>query len=204
MRRREVLAGFATAWPLATRAQQTLPMVGFLSGRSAAETASVLAAFHRGLAEIGFAEAKNLTIKYRWAEGRYERLRELAAELVDSNPVVLAATGGSSAALAAKAATSTIPIVFTVGGDPVKLGLVESLSRPGRNVTGVTLFITEVGGSGAVPAAFDGSGPSAIFCLCGPLRDRIAENVDFARLSDRSTTSSSKSRWGFCSSAVSC
>src|SRR5215204_7369575 len=145
MRRREVLAGLATAWPLATRAQQTLPMVGVLSGRSAAETASVLAAFHRGLAEIGFAEAKNLTIKYRWAEGRYERLPALAAELVDSNPVVLAATGGSSAALAAKAATSTIPIVFTVGGDPVKLGLVESLSRPGRNVTGVTLFITEVG-----------------------------------------------------------
>ncbi|HKG76669.1 MAG TPA: ABC transporter substrate-binding protein [Beijerinckiaceae bacterium] len=105
----------------------------------------MLAAFHRGLAEIGFAEAKNLTIKYRWAEGRYERLPALAAELVDSNPVVLAATGGSSAALAAKAATSTIPIVFTVGGDPVKLGLVESLSRPGRNVTGVTLFITEVG-----------------------------------------------------------
>ena len=119
--------------------------MGFLSGRFAAETVSVLAAFHRGLAEAGFVEGKNIAVDYRWAEGRYQGLPALAAELVMRGPAVLAATGGSSAALAAKAATSTIPVVFTIGGDPVKLGLVESLSRPGRNVTGVTLFITEVG-----------------------------------------------------------
>jgi putative tryptophan/tyrosine transport system substrate-binding protein len=147
VRRREVVAwlGATAAWPLATRAQPALPRVGFLSGRSAAETVSVLAAFHRGLAEAGFVEGKNIAVDYRWAEGRYQGLPALAAELVMRGPAVLAATGGSSAALAAKAATSTIPVVFTIGGDPVKLGLVESLSRPGRNVTGVTLFITEVG-----------------------------------------------------------
>jgi len=147
MRRREVLAGLSLvlAKPLAARAQQPLPVVGFLSGRSAAESASVVAAFQRGLAEAGFSDGKNITIDYRWGEGRYAALPALAAELVNRRPAVIAAVGGSSAALAAKAVTSTIPVVFTIGDDPVKLGLVESLNRPGRNVTGVTLFITEVG-----------------------------------------------------------
>src|SRR4051794_30308723 len=108
MRRREVIAGLAgAAIGGSARAQQTPLRVGFLSGRSAAETVSVLAAFHRGLAEAGFAEGKNITVDYRWAEGRYEGLPALAAELVVRGPAVLAATGGSSAALAAKATTST-------------------------------------------------------------------------------------------------
>jgi len=147
MRRRELLAGLivVVAQPLPARAQHPLPVVGFLSGRSAAESASVVAAFQRGLAEAGFADGKNITIDYRWGEGRYEALPGLAADLVNRRPAVLAAVGGSSAALAAKSATSTIPVVFTIGGDPVKLGLVESLNRPGQNVTGTTLFITEVG-----------------------------------------------------------
>src|SRR5215204_303196 len=123
MRRRELLAGLivVVAQPLPARAQHPLPVVGFLSGRSAAESASVVAAFQRGLAEAGFSDGKNITIDYRWGEGRYEALRGLAADLVNRRPAVLAAVGGSSAALAAKSATSTIPVVFTIGGDPVKL-----------------------------------------------------------------------------------
>ena len=128
--------------PRVARAQQ--PIIGFLSSRSAGESASVVAAFLQGLKEGGYVEGQNLPIEYRWAEGRYDRLPTLAAELVDRHAAVIVAVGGEPSALAAKAVTSTIPIVFTTGGDPVKLSLVASLARTGNNLTGVALLFAEV------------------------------------------------------------
>src|SRR5205085_1548873 len=149
MRRRQTLALLGAAAlmaPRALRAQQASPVLGLLSGRSRAETGSVLAEFHRGLAEAGYSEGQNLQIEYRWAEGRYDRLPALAAELVERRVAVITAIGGSVTAIAAKAATDAIPIVFLGGGgDPVKNGLVASLGRPGGNVTGVSLFFAELG-----------------------------------------------------------
>jgi putative ABC transport system substrate-binding protein len=147
MKRREFVVGLGTAvaLPVLVRAQQLkMPLIGFLSGRSQAETVPVMGQFYKGLAEAGFVEGQNLRLEYRWAEGRYERLPILAAELVDSRPTLIVATGGNVTALAVKAATSTIPIVFAAGGDPIKGGLVASLNRPGGNLTGVSLFIAEL------------------------------------------------------------
>jgi putative tryptophan/tyrosine transport system substrate-binding protein len=148
VKRRTFIAGLAgaTAWPVVARAQQsTIPVVGFLSARSFSESAQHLAAFRRGLNAAGYVEGQNVAIEYRWAEGQYDRLPMLASELAARRVSAIAATGGNVSGLAAKSLTSTIPIVFIVGDDPVKLGLVSSLNHPGGNVTGMSVFTTELG-----------------------------------------------------------
>jgi putative tryptophan/tyrosine transport system substrate-binding protein len=144
MRRREVikLIGGAVAWPLASRAQQRLPVIGFLSGFSPG-TDPTLAAVRQGLIDMGFVEHQNIGIEYRWAEGQYDRLRAMAADLVRRQVAVILTTL-TAGALAAKAATTVIPVVFLVAGDPVEIGLVSSLNRPGGNLTGATFYVAQL------------------------------------------------------------
>src|SRR6516165_10176027 len=147
LRRREFIAGLggAAAWPLAARAQQAMPVVGFLGSEWPDLYAERLRAFHQGLRETGFVEGRNVAFEYRWAEGEYGRFPTLLADLVSRKVAVIAAVGGTPPALAAKAATATIPIVFATAGDPIAQGLVSSLSRPGGNITGATLLAVELG-----------------------------------------------------------
>jgi ABC-type uncharacterized transport system substrate-binding protein len=146
VRRREFITMFggAAAWPVAARAQQApMPVIGFLNSRAFGENATLLVPFHRGLKEAGYVEGQNLTVEYRWAEEKYDRLSALAADLVGRRVAVIVANG--PAVRPAKAATSTVPIVFVVGFDPVAFGLVASLNRPGGNLTGVSVLDVEIG-----------------------------------------------------------
>jgi putative ABC transport system substrate-binding protein len=148
MKRREfitLLGGAIAAWPFAARAQQpATPVIGYLSGRSPDEAAYTVSAFREGLASEGFVEGRTAAIEYRWAHGQYERLPAMASELINRNVDVIVASGGTGAARAAKAGTKVLPIVFLVGEDPVRTGLVASFNRPGGNLTGVNVFMNEI------------------------------------------------------------
>jgi putative ABC transport system substrate-binding protein len=191
MRRREfisLLGGAAAAWPLAARAQQpAMPVIGLLDQRSPDELVDRLRGFRQGLRDSGFVESQNVAIDYRWAENKMDRLPELAADLVRRQVAVIAATSGFSPALAAKTATTTIPIVFVIAQDPVRLGLVASLARPGGNMTGISFLSGEVTGKRLellrelVPAA------TRVAILVDPA------NAAYAEITERETGAAARS-----------
>ena len=156
LRRREFIAllGGAAAWPLVARAQQpAMPVIGIMSTLSPASISKPVAGFHQGLGEAGYVEGQNVAIEYRWAQGHYDRLPELAADLVRRRVAVIVASGGDPSPQIARAATQTIPIVFGMFGDPVREGLVDSLNRPGSNATGVHHIWSGRGHQAAATAA---------------------------------------------------
>jgi putative ABC transport system substrate-binding protein len=184
MRRREFLAllGGASVLSLPVQAQQpSPPVIGFLSSRVPEEAAHHTAAFLQGLEASGYTIGRNAAIEYRWAEGRYDRLPALAAELVSQRVAVIAAPGGIPSALAAKAATSTIPIVFLIGDDPVQVGLVQSLNRPGGNITGVTLITTELGGKRLEMLNEMVLGPGPVAVLVNPTNANTKAHIEDVR-----------------------
>jgi putative ABC transport system substrate-binding protein len=184
MRRRDFIAGVGTAAAssFAARAQQSMPLVGFMTSRSATDSEPHTASFLRGLREAGFVPGENIKIEYRFANGRYDQLPEIAAELLKMPLTVLAAMGGEPSALAAKHLTTTVPIVFVIGGDPVKTGLTASLNRPNTNATGISFVTAELGGKRAslisemVPSA------KTIALLVNPKMSQTDAHVESARL----------------------
>jgi len=178
MKRREfiTLLGGAAAWPIAARAQQpAMPVIAFINGSSAVESAHWIVAFRNGLNETGYTEGRNVAVEYHWLEGRYDRLPALLAELLGRRVAVIATPASTPASLAAKSATTTIPIVFGVGDDPVKLNLVANLARPGGNATGINFFLTE-----------------AVAKRLGLLRDLVPAAVRIAVMIDPSNTATAE------------
>src|SRR6516162_10566899 len=181
-----LVGGTAAAWPVAARAQQAMPVIGFLSSGSQQSDSSRLVAFWRGLNGTGYADGRNVASEYRWADDKYDQLPALAVELVGGQPSLIVAIGGPTSAAAAKAATKTIPIVFTMAGDPVQLGLVASLNRPGGNVTGVTTTL----GSTVVAKQFEvlhETVPKAtmIGCLVNPINPNAGTDTKEAQEATR-------------------
>jgi putative ABC transport system substrate-binding protein len=160
-----LIGGAAAAWPLAARAQRALALVGYLHSATPGPFVTLTAAFLRGLSDMGYVEGQNVTIEYRWTEGQVDRLPGLAADLVRNQVAVLVAVGGELSARAAKAATSSIPIVFSVGGDPIKSGLVASFNHPGGNMTGLSYLTESLTPSARASSMGGTSRPSAFAVL---------------------------------------